>query len=123
MAKKLTLMMAGWIEEVKQTTNPEELGMILIHNGIVRGTSKSGKPVQGMKLSFDEIKLKSVIPIFKHRKGVVEVKVWINAGNLKVGDNIMLLLIAGRFKTDVLPVFEELLAFVKNEIVTEEEVQ
>ena len=54
MAKKLTLMMAGWIEEVKQTTNPEELGMILIHNGIVRGTSKSGKPVHGMKLSWDE---------------------------------------------------------------------
>jgi hypothetical protein len=33
----------------------------------------------------------------------------------------MLLLVAGRFKTDVLPVLEELLAFVKNEIVTEEE--
>jgi len=35
----------------------------------------------------------------------------------------MLLLVAGRFKTDVLPVLEELLALVKNEIVTEEEVQ
>ena len=123
MVENLTLMIDRWIEEVKQTTNPEELGMILIHNGIVRGTSKSGKPVHGMKLSCDEKKLKSVIPIFKHRKGVVEVKVWINAGNLKVGDNIMLLLVAGRFKTDVLPVLEELLALVKNEIVTEEEVQ
>jgi molybdopterin synthase catalytic subunit len=121
MVKKLTFMIDRWIEEVKQTTNPEELGMILIHNGIVRGTSKSGKPVHGMKLSYDEKKLKSVIPIFKHRKGVVEVKVWINAGNLTVGDNIMLLLVAGKFKTDVLPVFEELLALVKNEIVTEEE--
>ena len=35
----------------------------------------------------------------------------------------MLLLVAGRFKTDVLPIFEELLAFVKNEIVPEEETQ
>jgi hypothetical protein len=35
----------------------------------------------------------------------------------------MLLLVAGKFKTDVLPVFEELLALVKNEIVTEEEAQ
>ena len=123
MVKKLSLMIDRWIEEVKQTTNPEELGMILIHNGIVRGTSKSGKPVHGMKLSFDEKKLKSVIPIFKQRKGIAEVRVWINAGNLKVGDNIMLLLVAGRFKTDVLPVIEELLASVKNEIVNEEEVK
>ena len=76
-----------------------------------------------MKLSFDEKKLKSVISIFKQRKGIAEVKFWINAGNLKVGDNIMLLLVAGRFKTDVLPVLEELLALVKNEIVTDEEVR
>jgi len=114
-------MIDRWVEEIKQTTNPEELGMILVHNGIVRGTSKSGKPVRGMKLSFDEKKLKSIIPIFKQRKGIAEVRVWINAGNLKVGDNIMLLLVAGRFKNDVLPVLEELLVFVKNEIVTEEE--
>ncbi len=96
--------------------------MILVHNGIVRGTSKPGRPVQGMKLSYDQKRLNSVIPIFKQRTGVAEVKVWINSGNLKVGDNIMLLLVAGRFKTDVLPVFEELLSLIKNEIVTEEEV-
>jgi molybdopterin synthase catalytic subunit len=111
-----------WLKEVKQRANPEDLGMILVHNGIVRGISKSGKPVQRMKLSYDQKRLNSVIPTFKQRAGVVEVKVWINFGNLKVGDNIMLLLVAGRFKTDVLPVFEELLSLIKNEIVTEEEV-
>ena len=58
-------MIDRWLEEVKQKANPEDLGMILVHNGIVRGTSKSGKPVQGMKLSYDQEKLNSVIPIFK----------------------------------------------------------
>ena len=111
-----------WLDEIKQRANPEDLGMILVHNGIVRGTSKSGRPVQGMKLSYDQERLNFVIPIFKQRTGVVEVKVWINSGNLKVGDNIMVLLVAGRFKTDVIPVFEELLSLIKNEIVTEEEV-
>jgi molybdopterin synthase catalytic subunit len=67
-------------------------------------------------------RLSSVIPIFKQRLGVVEVKVWINSGNLKVGDNIMFLLVVGRFKTDVLPVSEELLSPIRNEIVAEEEV-
>ena len=115
-------MIDQWLDEVKQRANPEDLGMIMVHNGIVRGTSKSGKPVQGMKLSYDQKRLNSVIPVFKQRTGIVEVKVWINSGNLKVGDNIMFLLVAGRFKTDVLPVFEELLSLIKNDIVTEEEV-
>ena len=116
------LVIDEWLKEVKQKANPEDLGMILVHNGIVRATSKSGNPVGAMKLSYDQKKLNSIIPIFRQRPGVVEVKVWINSGNLKVGDNIMFLLVAGRFRTDILPVFEELLTIVKNEIVTEEEV-
>ena len=115
-------MIDEWLKDVKQRANPEDLGMILVHNGIVRGTSKLGRPVQGMKLSYDQKRLNSVIPIFKQRTGVVEVKVWINSGNLKVGDNIMFLLVAGRFRTDVLPVFEQMLSLIKNEIVAEEEV-
>jgi len=116
-------MINHWIDEVKRKANPEELGMILIHNGIVRGTSKSGKLVRGMKLSYDQKKLDSVVSIFKQKPGVVEVKVWINSGTLKVGDNIMFLLVAGKFKTNVLPALEELLALIKSKIVTEEEVQ
>jgi hypothetical protein len=54
-------MIDRWIEEIKLRANPEELGMILVHNGLVRATSKSGKPVRGMKLSYDKEKL---IPLF-----------------------------------------------------------
>ena len=116
-------MIDGWIGEVKQKANPEELGMILVHNGIVRGTSKSGKPVRGMRLSYNREKLDSVIPIFEQKPGVVAVRVWINTGDLRIGDDIMLLLVAGRFKTNVFPVFEELLSIIKSQVVTEEEVQ
>ncbi len=116
------LVIDEWLKEVKQRANPEDLGMILVHNGIVRGTSKSANPVSAMRLSYNQTKLNSIIPIFKQRAGIVEVRVWINSGNLKVGDNIMFLLVAGRFRTDIVPVFEELLSLIKNEIVTEEEV-
>lgn len=57
----------------------------------------------------------------KAKDGIVDVRVWINEGDLKVGDDIMLLLVAGRFRTDVLPVFESTLWIVKHEIVKEEE--
>ena len=114
-------MIDEWLKEVKRMANPEEIGMILVHNGIVRGTSKSGRPVRGMKLSYDQKRLNSVIPIFKQKLGVAEIKVWINAGDLEIGDTIMLVLVAGKFRTDVLPVLEELLSVIKREIVTEEE--
>jgi molybdopterin synthase catalytic subunit len=120
---KEPLMIDEWVSEVKHMASPEELGMILIHHGIVRASSKSGRPVRGMKLSYDQEKLDSVIPVFKQKPGIVEIKVWINTGSLEIGDTIMLLLVAGRFRTDVLPVFDELLSLIKREIVSEKEIR
>jgi molybdopterin synthase catalytic subunit len=117
------MLIDRWIEEIKRKANSEELGMILVHNGIVRATSKSGKSVRGMKLSYDKERLDSIVLTLKQKPGVVEIRVWINTGDLQVGDDIMFLAVAGRFRTDVLPVFEELLSVIKREIVTEQEVQ
>ena len=114
-------MVEQWLNEVKLKADPEGLGMILVHNGIVRATSKQGKPVSGMKLSYDEEKLRTVVSEQKKKDGILDIKVWINQGDLKVGDDIMLLLVAGRFRTDVLPVFESLLSAIKQEIVSERE--
>lgn len=53
-------MIDEWPREMKQRANPEDLGIILVHNGIVRGTSKPGNPVWAMKLSYDQKKLNSI---------------------------------------------------------------
>jgi molybdopterin synthase catalytic subunit len=110
-----------WIEEVKLNAKSDDLGMILIHNGIVRGTSKEGKKVKGIHLSYDKEKLNSLIKEYEKNKGIVAIKAWINEGTLNIGDNIMYLLVAGRLRTDVLPTFEELLSKIKREIVSEKE--
>jgi molybdopterin synthase catalytic subunit len=115
-------MIEQWLAEVKKKADPEGLGMILVHNGIVRATSKQGHPVRGMNLSYDEEKLETVVSEQKKKDGILDIKVWINRGDLKVGDDIMLLLVAGRFRTDVLPVFELLLSAIKQEIVSEREI-
>jgi molybdopterin synthase catalytic subunit len=110
-----------WLAEIKEHADPEGLGMILVHNGIVRGTSKQGAPVARMHLSYDEEKLALLVDEQKRKPGITDVKAWINRGDLKVGDNIMFLLVAGRFRTDVLPVFETTLSIIKKEIVDERE--
>ena len=40
---------------------------------------------------------------------------------LKVGDDIMYVLVAGRLRTNVLPTFEELVSKIKREVVSEKE--
>jgi len=112
-----------WVKEIKENCNPESLGMILVHNGVVRGTAKDGKPVKGMKLSYDKNMLKNCVAKLKNRAGIEAIKAWINSGILSIGDDIMYLLVAGRFRTDVLPVLKELLSTVKNEIAHEEEMK
>jgi molybdopterin synthase catalytic subunit len=76
-----------------------------------------------MKLSYDKDALESCVARLKNREGIATIRVWINSGVLSIGDDIMFLLVAGRFRTDVLPVLQELLSIVKNEIVHEEELQ
>ena len=114
-------MIEQWITEVKKCSNTRELGMILIHNGIVRATSKEGRIVKGMHLSYDKEKLNSLITDFRKKEGIVAIKVWINEGILKAGDDIMCVLVAGRLRTNVLPVFEDLISKIKKEVVSEDE--
>lgn len=114
-------MVDTWIREIKDNCDPWELGMILVHNGVVRGTSKEGKPVKGMLLSFSKDLLDSTVQELRRLDGILDIRVWINEGELRVGDDIMYLLVAGRFRTDVFPVFQKLLTVVKTRIVQERE--
>jgi len=114
-------MVDEWIKEIKKKCPPDRLGMILVHNGIVRVTSKKDAQVARMNLSFDRAALDKAVRRFKEREGIVEIRAWINEGTLNVGDDIMCVCVAGRFRTDVLPVFQELISLIKTEIVKEDE--
>jgi molybdopterin synthase catalytic subunit len=114
-------MVDGWIKEIKAGYDPDMVGMILVHNGVVRGTSKEGRSVKGMRLTYDKGLLESTVREFKKRDGIAEIRAWINEGELKVGDDIMYVLVAGRFRTDVLPTLQELLGIIKKDVVKEQE--
>lgn len=110
-----------WIREVKSQCPAEMLGMILAHNGTVRATSKQGEKVQAMHLSYNKALLDATITKFKTKEGIADIRVWINEGMLKVGDDIMNVCVAGRFRTDLLSVLQEFITMIKTEIVREEE--
>jgi len=115
-------MIDEWLKEIKKTSDLDKVGMILIHNGIVRGTSKDGKKVRGMKLSYSRERLDEIVSEVKKGQGISHIRVWINEGELRVGDDIMYILVAGRVRGEVIPTFERLLERIKREAVREEEI-
>jgi molybdopterin synthase catalytic subunit len=74
-----------------------------------------------MSLTYDKAKLDALVSEHRSRPGIADIRVWINSGELKTGDDIMRVVVAGRFRTDVFPVFESLISHIKGEVVDEHE--
>lgn len=62
-------MIEQWIKDIKAKSDFQDLGMILVHNGVVRATSKAGKPVKGMHLTYDKGKLSSLLDNLRKKRG------------------------------------------------------
>jgi molybdopterin synthase catalytic subunit len=112
-----------WITEVKAQPQAAGIGMILAHQGIVRGTTRSGEPVQGMVLRADRERLSSALAEARTWPGVVAVRAWVNEGSLAVGDDIMRVLVAGDIRDNVFGALQRLVSLIKNEVVNELEVR
>jgi molybdopterin synthase catalytic subunit len=112
----------SWLTEVKSQPDSSRVGMYLMHNGVVRGTTRGGSPVSGMDLSYDPVILERVVEAARARPGVVAVKVWMNEGRLSVGDDIMRVLVAGDIREHVLEALTDLVRTLKTECAREWEI-
>ena len=92
-----------WLKEAKADPANSGVGMYLTHNGVVRETARSlvregdkdAKPVTGMYFSYNQKKVDAAIEEAKKMDGIKYIRVWLNEGELKVGDDIMFVLIGG----------------------------
>jgi len=110
------------IEKVKQHPEADRAGMILCHNGVVRGTSRDGRPVKGLRVSVDHRKLDQVIAEQKKRPGIVEILVEIFAeSDLLVGDDVMYLVVAGDIRENVIAVLQDTLNAIKTTVTSKTE--
>ena len=119
----------AWLKEAKAHESAPKIGMYLTHNGTVRQTAKAKvrygaedtKEVTGMLFSFDEEKVNAVIADAYRLEGIYYIKVWLNEGELKMGDDIMYVLIGGDIRPRVVDALQYLVGRVKNECVVERE--
>jgi len=104
------------IDRVKSRPDYGKVGMILCHNGFVRETSRDGRPVSGLTLTTDQEALKAVLDEQRSRPGIIDVLVEIREGSLKVGDDVMFIVVAGDFRDRVIPVLEDTLNAIKKSV-------
>lgn len=130
MAKKQSPSMDQWIKEAKNDPNSSKVGMYLFHNRVVRETPKAmvrqgvkdASLVKGMVFSYDEKKVKEVIDETYKLEGVYYIRVWLNEGELEVGDDIMYALVGGDIRPNVINALQFLVGKLKTECVVEKEI-
>ena len=100
--------MDQWLKEAKAHESAPKIGMYLTHNGIVRQSAKAkvrygedAKDVTGMIFSYDQAKVDAVLEDAKRLEGIYYIRIWLNEGELKVGDDIMYVLIGGDIRPRV----------------------
>ena len=127
----------AWLKEAKDHESAPLCGMYLTHNGTVRQTAKAAvrqtakaavrygaentQAVTGMLFSYDEAKVNAVIADAYKLEGIYYIKVWLNEGQLKMGDDIMYVLIGGDIRPRVVDALHYLVGRIKNECVVETE--
>jgi molybdopterin synthase catalytic subunit len=104
------------IDRVKSHPDYAKVGMILCHNGVVRETSRDGRRVSGLTVTVDRDALDAILAEQSQRPGIVDILVEIREGLLKVGDEVMFIVVAGDLRGHVIPVLEDTLNAVKKQV-------
>ncbi len=127
--KKESPSMDAWLKEAKQNPSANKIGMYLVHNGIVRESAKAKvrlgaqntKPITGLVFSYDQAKVDAAIAETYKMDGIYYLRVWLNEGQLTVGDDIMYVLVGGDIRPHVVDALQALVGKIKSECVVETE--
>lgn len=128
--KKPVPSMDAWLREAKTDPSAHNVGMYLAHNGVVRATAKAAVregqtdtlPVTGLVFSYDREKVNTAVAETRKLSGVYYVRVWLNEGTLRVGDDMMCVLVGGDIRPRTVDALQYLVGRIKSECVTETEI-
>lgn len=111
------------LQELKQRPGfSEHVGMMLVHNGVVRAWSRADHAAVGRVLVRpDRPRMEAIRREMEQRPGIFAVLAEAAEGELLPGDDLLFLVVAGDIRENVKAVFAELLDRIKAEAVVKEE--
>lgn len=112
------------IEELKKRPEfTDNVGMILIHNGVVRNWSrKDHAEVTALEVIPNYEKIEALRQEYLQREGIFEIIVKAYSGTFQPGDDLLYIIVAGDIRENIKPVLAELLDRIKSEAVTKKEI-
>ncbi len=100
----------------------KNVGMVLIHNGVVRGWSRGDRSeVTAVEVKADHAKVAALCREYEQKPGIYKVLAQACEGKLYPGDDLLFIIVAGALREDVKPVLAELLDRIKDEAVSKTE--
>lgn len=111
------------INQIKNHPEFSKAGMVLYHNGVVRDSSRDGRPVTGLTVTVDQEKLGRILDRTRAMPGIVDALVHINSDTpLVVGDDVMFLAVAGDIREHVIDALSYALERIKTEATAKTQV-
>ena len=109
--------------ELKQLPGfADNVGMMLVHNGVVRGWARGGHaPVGRVRVTPDRARMEEIRAEMERRPGIFKIVAEAAEGDLKPGDDLLFLVVAGDIREHVKATFAELLDRIKSEAVVKQE--
>ncbi len=100
----------------------ENVGMILVHNGVVRAWSRQdGSVVSKVDVVPDYDRIEKIRQDFEKSPGIFRIVVQANQGVLEAGDDLLFIVVAGDIRENVKPVLSDVLDAIKKEAISKTE--
>lgn len=101
----------------------DNVGMVLIHNGVVRGWSRADhSEVVAIEISSDLDKIEEIRKEIEAYEGIYRARAIARSGRMQPGDDVLFLIVAGDIRENVKPALADFLDRVKAEAVTKKEI-
>ncbi|MFX1280453.1 MAG: molybdenum cofactor biosynthesis protein MoaE [Promethearchaeota archaeon] len=105
---------------MKSNSNIKNAGSIHTFTGIVRSTSKNGKPVVRMKIdAYDDLANKSIFKIcekLKQRKGIIDIKIIHLKGEFELSEDLVYVIVASAHRKEGFETIADAVEMYKKEI-------
>ena len=112
------------IKELKKRPEfNDNVGMILIHNGVVRNWSRKDRStVTALEVTPDLEKIEILRQEYLQHEGIFDIIIEAYTGTFQPGDDLLHIIVAGDIRENIKPVLADLLDRVKAEAVTKKEI-
>jgi len=101
----------------------DNVGMVLVHNGIVRGWSRKDRSeVTGIEVTPDLAKIEEIRKDIEGYEGIFRAVAHARSGLMQPGDDVLFLIVAGDIRENVKLALSDFLDRVKAEAVSKREI-